>query len=134
MDAILGDGGGSGKVPPRGGPAPGADLRVAAALLAAGLAWCGARAVHRWRERAAAPPPPDPAAILHRVPLDGSGPAGYLLLPGVGPRLAGRMEAERARGGPYSSVEELDRRVPGVGPARVRRWRGRIGDPPEEPR
>jgi len=38
------------------------------------------------------------------------------LLPGVGPSLAGRIVAERARGGGFASVDELAR-VAGVGEA-----------------
>lgn len=40
------------------------------------------------------------------------------LIPGVGPRLAARIVADRATRGPFSSIAELDR-VAGVGPGLV---------------
>jgi competence ComEA-like helix-hairpin-helix protein len=46
-------------------------------------------------------------------------------LPGVGARLAERIVAERARGGPYGSVEALGR-VSGIGDRTIERLRPRI--------
>jgi len=43
-------------------------------------------------------------------------------LPGIGPGLAARIVADRARAGPFGSVEALDR-VRGIGPATVARLR-----------
>jgi competence protein ComEA len=52
-----------------------------------------------------------------------SAPATRLeVLPGVGPRLAQRIVADRVERGPFASVDDLDR-VTGVGPAIVRRVR-----------
>jgi len=68
------------------------------------------------------------------VDLAAVGEAELRLLPGVGPRLAERMAAERAAGGPFADLEDLDRRVPGVGPARVGWWRGRVEFPRKEDR
>lgn len=70
--------------------------------------------------------------MTHRVDLAAAGEAELQLLPGVGPRLAARIAEERAAGGPFDSLEEMDRRVPGVGPARVRWWKGRVELPPQE--
>lgn len=60
----------------------------------------------------------------YRVDLNAA-PAGEIeALPGVGPRLAARIAAERARG-PYESVDEL-RRVRGVGAATIERLRPHV--------
>ncbi len=52
-------------------------------------------------------------------------------LPGIGPTLAARIVGERLTRGPYSSLDDLDRRVEGVGPAIVAkiRYRVRFGSP-----
>lgn len=52
-------------------------------------------------------------------------------LPGIGPTLAARIVGERLARGPYSSLDDLDRRVEGVGPAIVAkiRYRVRFGSP-----
>jgi len=119
--------------PPGASPAEGlvrvADAAVLGSLLAAGLLLCGARAAGRGAAIAAAGPAPDPAALGHRVDLSLAGEAELQLLPGVGPRLAERIRAERAARGPFASLEDVDRRVPGVGPARMRWWRGRVAEP-----
>gem|GEM_PF-497458 len=47
---------------------------------------------------------------VNRVDLE-----GLTVLPGIGPRLAGRIVAERERRGGFKSLEEL-RRVDGIGP------------------
>lgn len=54
-------------------------------------------------------------------------------LPGIGPTLAARIVGERLARGPYSSLDDLDRRVEGVGPAIVAkiRYRVRFGSPLE---
>ena len=103
-----------------------ADAAILALATAVGLALCGAAALRRRAELAAAPPPPGPEAVTHFVDLRAAGEAELMLLPGVGPRLAERIAVERAAGGPFASLEEVDRRVPGVGPARVRWWRDRV--------
>ncbi len=52
-------------------------------------------------------------------------------LPGIGPTLAARIIGERLARGAYSSLDDLDRRVEGVGPAIVAkiRYRVRFGSP-----
>lgn len=47
------------------------------------------------------------------------------VLPGIGPVLAERIVAEREKGGPYSSVEDLQR-VSGIGPASIDRLRDQV--------
>ncbi|MCK6482103.1 MAG: helix-hairpin-helix domain-containing protein [Planctomycetes bacterium] len=108
-----------------GGWAARADGVLAAGLLAASVAWCAGQALDRRAAIAAAPPPPDPYAVAHRVDLSRAGEAELRLLPGVGPALAARIAGERERGGGFASLEDVARRVPGVGPARVRWWRDR---------
>lgn len=44
------------------------------------------------------------------------------LLPGIGPRIAGRIASDRAERGPFASVDEL-RRVKGIGAATIDRVR-----------
>jgi DNA uptake protein ComE-like DNA-binding protein len=61
----------------------------------------------------------------HRVDVDQATEAELRLLPGVGEILARRILEERRRGGSFGNVEELGRRVRGVGDARVRFWRTR---------
>lgn len=58
----------------------------------------------------------DPLAIPDmRLDLNAAGAAELALLPGVGPRLADRIVADRAERGPFASLEDLGR-VAGVGP------------------
>jgi len=47
-------------------------------------------------------------------------------LPGVGPKLAGRIIKERADRGPFRGPEDLAARVRGIGPATVARWAGKL--------
>ncbi len=58
--------------------------------------------------------------------LNRAGEAELLRLEGIGPVLARRILAERARGGPFPGPAELGRRVRGVGPALLARLEGRI--------
>jgi competence protein ComEA len=46
-------------------------------------------------------------------------------LPGVGPRLAQEIVADRARNGPFRDARDL-LRVRGIGPTLLARWKGRI--------
>ncbi len=46
-------------------------------------------------------------------------------VPGIGPALAARIVEDRARRGPFPSLDDL-RRVRGVGPARLARARGHL--------
>lgn len=87
--------------------------------------------------------PPDSVAALARllarplepgdsVDVDRAGTAELTRLPRIGPALAARVVAEREAGGPFGSLEALDRRVAGVGPTTVdaiRPWARFSGGP-----
>lgn len=90
------------------------DLRLATAVLvvlAATFAWRLASACNR-RDRGE---PPRVAVAPWRVDLGTASVAELGALPGVGPSIAARIDAERRRA-PIRSPEDL-RRVPGIGPA-----------------
>ncbi len=57
-----------------------------------------------------------PLALGERVDADQASAVELARLPGVGPVLAKRIVAERARSGPFGGLEGLDR-VSGIGPA-----------------
>ena len=57
-----------------------------------------------------------------RLDLNTAGAAEINTLPGVGPRLAERIVAERQTGGPFGSVDDVVR-VSGIGPGIVERIR-----------
>jgi competence protein ComEA len=59
---------------------------------------------------------------LTRLDLNLATRAELRLLPGVGEKLAERIEAYRILNGPYRSIDEL-RKVPGIGPLTVERLR-----------
>jgi competence protein ComEA len=59
---------------------------------------------------------------LSRLDLNLATRAELRLLPGVGEKLAERIEAYRTLYGPYRSIDEL-RKVPGIGPLTVERLR-----------
>src|SRR3989442_1639336 len=59
---------------------------------------------------------------LTRIDLNRAGRAELRLLPGVGEKLAERIEAYRILNGPYQSIDEL-RKVPGIGPLTIERLR-----------
>ena len=56
-----------------------------------------------------------------RIDLDRATAGDLVRLPGVGPALAKRIVAERARNGPFGGPACLDTRVPGVGEGFLRR-------------
>jgi competence protein ComEA len=60
-----------------------------------------------------------------RIDLNRAGIADLDALPGIGPRLAQRIVAARARDGPFRRVEEL-RRVRGIGPKTLARIRSLV--------
>ncbi|NTV04693.1 helix-hairpin-helix domain-containing protein, partial [bacterium] len=62
------------------------------------------------RSQAAEPEPPAPPFHVNRTTAD-----TLTYLPGVGAVLAGRIVAERERGGPFRGAADL-RRVKGIGP------------------
>jgi predicted flap endonuclease-1-like 5' DNA nuclease len=87
-----------------------------------GLVAIGALAVVRaWM---AAAPPPSPAQVGTRVDLSIEALSGdeFRLLPGVGPVLAGRLEAARQAAGGRLREQDLDT-IAGIGPALRARWR-----------
>ncbi|MCP3903759.1 MAG: helix-hairpin-helix domain-containing protein [Planctomycetes bacterium] len=55
-----------------------------------------------------------------RIDLNTCPAAELTVLPGIGPRLATRIVAEREAGGPFARLEDL-RRVDGIGPALTER-------------
>jgi competence protein ComEA len=76
------------------------------------------------RLRLAMGPPPgaDVAAApidMRSIDVNRAAPGILETLPGVGPVLAGRIAAERERGGPFADADDL-RRVKGIGPATAR--------------
>lgn len=48
--------------------------------------------------------------------------ADWLDLPGIGPKLAGRIESYRQKNGEFDSLEALQQ-VPGIGPGRIAAWK-----------
>ncbi|MHC4820691.1 MAG: ComEA family DNA-binding protein [Planctomycetota bacterium] len=62
--------------------------------------------------------------VVHRVDLNAADVAELAMLPGVGPRLAQRIDRERRLAGRFRTLEDCAARVSGIGPARVRWWRG----------
>ncbi len=103
----------------------GEDLHVEAARArrwsGAGLLLIGALALVR--AHLAAQPPPDVWTLGESIPLDIESLAGedFRLLPGVGPVLAGRLEAARVAAGGRLQPGDLHT-VPGVGPTLRGRW------------
>ena len=87
--------------------------RVALVAVAAGLGL--ALRVASWGS-----PAPDSRVDLPALVVDpNTAPAEVLLcLPRLGPALVGRIVAEREKA-PFQSVEDLDRRVRGIGPATI---------------
>lgn len=67
-----------------------------------------------------APDDPDNAAIIdmRSVDVNTAGVEELSGLPGIGPSLAGRLVEERARGGIFRSISDLER-VKGIGPAKA---------------
>jgi len=58
--------------------------------------------------------------------LNRAAPVELERVPGLGPVRAAAIAAERARGGPFESVDALARRVPGIGPRTVDRIRSHL--------
>lgn len=110
---------------------------VLAVLALAGF-WLGGalerRAAARTWVPAAVPADSLARRMLERDLLRRSGPvpvnhatAGELTgLEGIGLELAGRIVAERERGGPFRDGADLAERVRGIGPATVARLAGRL--------
>lgn len=72
-----------------------------------------------------------PAAqrLLLQIPLhpDRMSVADWEALPGVGPKLAQTIEADRQDNGDFVAFEALDR-VKGIGPKKLEEWRGYFAD------
>jgi competence protein ComEA len=62
-----------------------------------------------------------PPIVRYPIDLDRADSAHLLVLPGVGPALAGRIVAQRDSFGPFGGPAELARRVRGIGPATTAR-------------
>lgn len=63
-----------------------------------------------------------PVPGTRRIDINTASAAELGLLPGIGPKLAERIIEDRARRGPFESVDALDR-VKGIGPRTVERLR-----------
>ncbi|MHC5023073.1 MAG: ComEA family DNA-binding protein [Planctomycetota bacterium] len=99
---------------------PGTNLvAIALALALALAAVAGLRQVTPSDPAADVPPAPWPEM---RVDLNAADAAELTLLPGIGPRLAARIVADRAERGRFETVDDLER-VHRIGPATVRRLR-----------
>lgn len=66
-------------------------------------------------------PRPAPPVVRFPIDVDRADSARLLVLPGVGPALAGRIVAQRDSFGPFGGPTELARRVRGIGPAMTAR-------------
>jgi competence protein ComEA len=99
---------------------------VGAALLAAVAPYVAlAPAPAAARASTPAVPPAEAAAspaAARPVELNTATAAELEALPGIGPSLAARVVAWRAKNGPFRSVEDLEK-VPGIGPATATRLR-----------
>ena len=82
-------------------------LILSAILLASALAWTSRD------QSGVGPGPPSLSVDANSVPAPVLG-----ALPGLGPVLAGRI-VEAREGSPFRSIDDLDRRVKGIGPAKV---------------
>jgi competence protein ComEA len=119
---------------PGSSPWPRAAQLAAALLLGAALTLLGIHACGylRWGTR---PMDVDPGGLpAYRIDLNRADRAKLLQLPGVGPRLADRIEEYRRDNGGFRSVDDL-RHVRGIGPATVARLRAWVcvGDAADEP-
>jgi len=83
-------------------------------VLAAGLLALGAVLGGKAARRPAALSVPDDPSLDVRLDLNKATPLDLETLPGIGTALAARIDAYRAKNGPFRSVDEL-RQVPGFG-------------------
>jgi competence ComEA-like helix-hairpin-helix protein len=67
-------------------------------------------------------------ARTEQISLNRASPAELETLPGIGPALAARIVDDRARRGPYATLNDLTR-VSGIGPTLVARLEGRVEVP-----
>jgi hypothetical protein len=99
-------------------PAPRGSLSVLLVAAVAATAW--------WASRPREPIPPlETAAWIdpRTAPVE-----SLRLLPGIGPKLAARIDQARRDGAVFDAAEDL-LRVPGIGPARVERLRPLLQSP-----
>lgn len=94
-------------------PAPGTNLLIVLLAVAIG----GTAVLRAGRVPVAAEPAAWPDM---RLDVNSALATEFNALPGIGPRLAERLAADREVNGPYGSVEELTR-VRGIGPKLVQR-------------
>jgi len=73
-----------------------------------------------------------PLSARFAVNVNAADEAELMLLPGVGPALAGRIVASRQTSGPFADADDL-RRVRGIGPKTVERIRPYLRQLPAEP-
>lgn len=103
------------QVPGRTLPAPGTNLLIVLLAVAIG----GTALLRAGRVPVAAAPDLWPDM---RLDVNTALATEFNALPGVGPRLADRLAADREVNGPYESVDDLER-VRGIGPKLVQRIR-----------
>ena len=103
------------RAPGRTPPAPGTNLLIVLLAVAIG----GTVLLRAGRVQVATPTAawPDMRLDVNTAPA-----TEFNALPGIGPRLADRLAADRAARGPYASVEDLAR-VTGIGPKLVQKIR-----------
>lgn len=65
-------------------------------------------------------------ALSHPVNINSADEALLERLEGIGPGLAGRIVAERTRGGPFRDAADLAARVKGIGAITVQRLAGQL--------
>ena len=100
---------------------------LALVALAVGVAWAAWLGITRMVLPESGPVPIRTAAAAlqwpdMRIDINEAGPAELDLLPGIGPKLAERITADRRALGRFTSVSDLQR-VRGVGPVTVERIR-----------
>ena len=109
----------------RSEPRPIAGTWLVIALVTAGLGWTAWMRIHRVPAPLSGPrgPAPRPVALPDmRIDLNTATAAELEVLPGVGPRLAERIVADRRAYDRFASIDDLSR-VPGVGGRLVERIR-----------
>ena len=94
--------------------------RLHAPVVLIGLALCAAVSTAVLTPVLARPATGSDAAYL--LDINAAAASELMLLPRVGPVLAQRIVDDRAAGGPFATIDDLDR-VPGIGPRTIERLR-----------